>query len=326
VKGRDVYDNVWNGGLISRAGMFCEYHFSLSDMRMIMSGRLEINDAKATNIDPNFQAEYPENEKTEFNPSLSIGGTKYWNNDFSTGVWLGHAKRSGSITERYINSFPVGLDAYDMYGNPQLQAEINNQIDIILGYKTSVTSLQVSMFGSFLSNYISSVIDADLTPTMPTSPGVRRYVNIDDVFMTGFEIIWAQKLFADLKQKVSLAYTYAQDKVRNEPLSEIAPLDFRYSLSANYLANKLQPVFVFRHVYRQDRISMAFGETATPAFTLLDVGLTYNFHRSFGATLGINNLFDVAYYEHLNRRVKGQTFAIYAPGRNVYLTMFMDLM
>jgi len=50
-------------------------------------------------------------------------------NNYSVGLWLGRANRSGSLTERFINYFPVGLDPYEMIGNPQIRAETNNQLD-----------------------------------------------------------------------------------------------------------------------------------------------------------------------------------------------------
>jgi iron complex outermembrane receptor protein len=161
---------------------------------------------------------------------------------------------------------------------------------------------------------------------MPSSPGARRYINIADAFMTGFEFVWKQQLIAGLEHYLSIAYTYGQDKIRNEPLPEIAPLDLRYIISGDFINEKLIPVVTYRHVMSQDRISKAFGETKTSSFSVLDISLTYRVYQSLGVTLGVENAFNELYYEHLNRYVKNQPHPIYAPGRNFYISIFVDLM
>jgi iron complex outermembrane receptor protein len=326
MSGQTVYDNIWNDGQIIRTGLFGEYHHYFSQIKLVFSGRMEYNKAEAKDLDPDFAAKNQETSTTQFNPNISIGGHWGFASGFTAGLWLGHAQRSGSLTERYINSFPVGLDGYDMLGNPTLSPEINNQIDITLGYKSNQTELDLGLFVSFLDDYISSVIDTSLSPTMPSSPGVRRYININDAFMTGLEFTWKQQLIAGLEHHLNIAYTYGQDRTRNEPLPEIAPLDLRYTLTGSYLNNKILPMFTLRHVIKQDRISNAFGETDTPSFTLLDIALTYRLNQHFGATIGVENVLDELYYEHLNRFVKNQTYPIYSPGRNFYLSISIDFM
>ena len=182
----------------------------------------------------------------------------------------------------------------------------------------------LTFFSSFLQDYISSEIRPDLSPRLPMSPGVRQFVNIDNAFIGGFEASWSQLLFAGLQHNMSVAYTYGQDKVLNEPLPEIAPLDFRYTLMGSYIKNKLHPELVFRTVIAQDRISSNFGETATPAFTLLDFNVRYQVSKLLRVATGVQNLFDVAYYEHLNRNMSGSP--INAPGRNVFISLTLDLM
>ena len=153
------------------------------------------------------------------------------------------------------------------------------------------------------------------------SPGVRRFTNIKDAFKTGFEINWQQQILNNLEHQAGIAYTYAEDLEREQPLPEIAPLDFRYTLSGNYLNGKLSPELTFRYVLEQSRISPEFGETETPSFSKLDLRVGYQFSKSGKITGGINNIFDEYYYEHLTRSVRGENLAIYAPGRNAYVSV-----
>ncbi|MBK3516571.1 TonB-dependent receptor [Carboxylicivirga marina] len=102
-------------------------------------------------------------------------------------------------------------------------------------------------------------------------------------------------------------------------------MDFRYLLSGHYLNGKLRPELNLRHVLMQDRIAESFGETATPAFSLVDVSLNYAFNRHLELNFAANNLLDETYYEHLTRSVKGTSDAINAPGRNIIFTLVAKL-
>ncbi len=324
--GKIVNDNVWQNGQISKTGIFGEYHISKYHFEWILSGRLELNISGIDDSAPEFTEIYDETSSTQINPSLSIGGIKSFENDISLGFWLGRAQRSGGLTERYINYFPVGQDPYEMIGNPMLDPEVNNQLDLTLGWNTTVTAIDIDVFVSYLQDYISSVIDTTLSPRMPTSPGVRQFVNIDQAFKTGFELSWSQKIIQGLYHQLSMAYTYGQDLELAEPLPEIAPLDFRYKLMGTYFKNKLKPEIAFRYVLKQSRISTEYGETETPAFTVVDLKLSYHALKFLGMTVGIQNLFNQNYYEHLNRSIRGSAIPIYAPGRNFYVSLNFNFM
>lgn len=324
--GNTVTDNVWQSGKISKTGIFGEYHVRKHQFEWIFSGRLELNVSGISDSAPEFSDVYEDTETTQVNPSISIGGIKSFDKDLSLGFWLGRAQRSGGLTERFINYFPVGQDPYEMLGNPMLDPEINNQFDLTLEWKTPKFAIDVDVFIAYMQDFISSVIDTTLTAKLPTSPGVRQFVNIDNAFKTGFEISWSQKITRGLYHQLSMAYTYAQDLELDEPLPEIAPLDFRYKLIGSYVKNKLRPELSFRYVLKQSRISTAFGETESPAFTVVDLKLSYQILKIFGMTAGVQNLFNQNYYEHLNRSVRGSSIPIYAPGRNFYVSVNFNFM
>ena len=324
-QGRIFTDNVWQDGQITRVGMFSEYHLLRMGIRWVFSGRLELNASHISDPDPGFTSLYPETISTQINPCISVGGSKGFTDHFSLGLWLGRAHRSGSLTEKFINYFPVGQDPYEMVGNPTLDAEINNQADLNFQWKYQKSSIRLDLYAAYLQNFISSSIDTTLEPSLPTSPGVRRFTNIDKAFKTGFEASWTQQLFAGLSSQLSLAYTYGQDLVRSEPLPEIAPLDVRWLLSGHYMANRIQPYATFRYVVEQSRISSEFGESITPSFYLIDLGISFAITPVIRVKTGINNILDTLYYEHLNRSVRSVTpFPIYAPGRSFFLSFNLD--
>jgi iron complex outermembrane receptor protein len=258
---------------------------------------------------------------SQVNPNLSIGATRSLGQELKVGLWFGRAQRSGSLTERYINFFPVGIDPYEMLGNPTLAPEINNQVDLGLEWDKGEQRIKLDLFAAYLQDYISSFIDPSLTPRMPTSPGVRRFTNIEEAFKTGVELSYRQSLGLGIQQQLVMAYTYAQDLVLDQPLPEIAPLDIRYILSGQYLNDKLRPQATLRYVATQNRISPEFGETNTPDFMLIDLSITYQILKDLQFNIGVQNLLDRAYYEHLNRSVRGSNQPILAPGRNVNIAL-----
>jgi iron complex outermembrane receptor protein len=325
--GKTFIDNAWQHGRISKSALFAEYHLPGTQFNIVFSGRLELNHSKILDAGEEFTEVYPETESSQVNPGLSIGGIKNFNNDISLGIWLGRAQRSGSLTERYINYFPVGQDPYELLGNPKLDPEVNYQGDLTFEFRTSKTSVNIDIFASWLQDHISSEIDPNLSPRLPNSPGVRRFINIDQAFRTGFEIGWNQALGAGMGHNLSLAYTYGQDLGRKEPLPEIAPMDISYSLYSVFLKKKLRPELTFRHVIKQNRISTEFGETETPSFSILDIAINYKMTKFLRISAGAQNLFNEAYYEHLSRSVKGSMpQPINAPGRNYFMSLNYDFM
>jgi iron complex outermembrane receptor protein len=253
--------------------------------------------------------------------------TRSFNEQISLGLWLGRVQRSGGLSERYINYFPVGVDPYEMLGNPMLKPEINHEIDIRFHWKSHHSSIQLDLFAAYLLDFISSVIDTSLSPRMPGSPGVRRFTNINKAIKTGFEASWSQLLPAGLQHQLSMAYTYAQDLERAEPLPEIAPFELNFHLSGSYFKDRLMPYITFRHVLEQARISQEFGETLTPSFSLMDLGISFSVTKWLKISGGIQNAFDTLYYEHLSRSVRGSNpLPIYSPGRCYFVSFSLEWM
>lgn len=323
--GKVLTDNVWQDAQVQHTGFFGEWHIHQTGFQFMVSGRLGVNQSKSNDPDPRFENIYDNLESTIVHPSISAGGTRYFNKNISLGLWLGMATRSPGITERYINQFPVGLDPYEMLGNPDLRPEVNNQLDVVFQYETQNTGITINLFTSVLRDYISSEIQDDLTPAMPSAPGVRQFVNIKKATMAGFEVGWLQQYTRNLSHDLSMSYTYGQNQIQDEPLPEIPPFEFRYRLMGKFAKNSLQSEVMLRHVLKQNRIATSYGETETPGFTVVDAKITWHIRSFITATGGVQNLFDTAFYEHLSRSVRSaEARPIYSPGRSFYLTMTLN--
>jgi len=319
--GNTILDNVWQDSKISKTSIFGEYHFSLEDLYFVSSARFEYNEAKSRDAANEFINANSGTVPNRLNTSLSLGSTYDLSKQVRIGLWLGRAERSGSLSERFINFLPVDRDPYERIGNTKLNPEINYQADINLTWKRPKSELQISLFSSYINDYISSVIREGLTPRMATAPGVKQYINIDKAIMRGFEINFSQNLSQNFFHRINMAYTYGKNKEINQALPEIPPLDIRYSIGALLLKEKLRAEILMRHSLKQNRIAKDYGETESPEFSLFDFKASYHISDHIECKGGIRNIFDKTYYEHLSRSVKGSdNVSIYAPGRTFYAT------
>lgn len=323
--GNTLQDNIWQDSRIRKLGIFGESHFSAGEFYFVASSRLEFNQAKSNDKSSRFVETNPKGPSDKLNFSISLGSNYDLSKEVRMGLWFGRAERSGGLAERFINYLSIDRDPYERIGNTRLKSEVNYQIDYNFTWKRKQFELGVNLFSSFLHDYISSSIRTDLTPVMPTAPGVKQFVNIDKAVMRGFELSWFQNICPLVYHKINTAYTYGKNKDRSQALPEIPPLDLRYTLGGHFIENKLNIEFMMRHVIKQNRIASDYGESKTPAFSLLDFKASYIFSKKVQLIGGVRNIFDEAYYEHLNRSVKGSQEPIYAPGRSFYFTFTLDL-
>lgn len=321
MSGKTFVDNVWQDSYISKGGLFVEYHLTPGEWHYTLSGRMEVNQADANNPDPLFTINTNKTSSTDINPAISIGASRTIFSDMQVSLWLGRAQRSGSLSERFINSLPVGLDPFEMIGNPEISPEVNNQFDVSLKLEKPKFQLDVNLFTSYVSHFISSEIREDIAPRMASSPGVRQFKNLDAALLWGAEVRCLHQLFSGLGHAFTMAFTLGENLDDSSPLPEIPPMEISYRLIGSMFKSKLKPEALLRFVTEQDRVSEQYGETITSAFSLINIGIAYKPWKGLSIAAGVQNMFDEAYYEHLNRTFQtDKTKPIYAPGRSFYVT------
>lgn len=311
---------MWQDSHISKLGLFASYSVALGSNVLTTAARLDYNQAEAKDPAEQFAQLYDDLESSQLNPGISVGLQRDLGKTFNLGIWAARVTRSGSILERFSNYSMIGLDPYQVVGNPQIKPETNHELDVVLGFQKEKVQAEVTVFGSYLTDYITAV-KTDLPPTMMSSPGVRQIVNVDEVFKAGGEFAISHQLSPHFSHRVQLAYTYGQDLGLDEPLAEIAPLDVRYQAMGRFLEDKLQVNLSLRGVSAQDQVSAEFGENVTLGFTLVDLDASYPISDFMVIKGGVQNLFNEAYYEHLSRPLNVDKTPMYSPGRNLFLML-----
>lgn len=344
-------EDLWSNASIQNLGFFAEYRLQQNPfLDWIFAGRLDMNQAAS---DPMILknmmgGEMYRNDTVDSdftNVSVSAGMSYQVTTELSVDFALGRGVRNPDMVERFIILLPVGYDNYDYLGNPALKPENNHQADLTLKWVCDRSgSFRLNGFYSWITDYITG-IKVPPSQVMPQSKGVlgvKQFQNIDDAFMYGFEFVWISPSRFDWGANFSAAYTagrnpeairyvydngevVGQETVKNDPLPEIPPFEFNLRLDYKFLAGDLVPQIHVRAVAPQNRISLAYDEKKTPGFTTLGFNLDYRVNDLLQLAGGVSNIFDKAYYEHLNRRIIGSQAALYEPGRSFYLNVILNL-
>ena len=317
-------DDIWQDAVLRNIGVYSEMRYTFSATRSLLAGfRLDRVTSRADSPAPQFISEYgnlAEQNETTWGATLTLNQKLSPKTDLQIAV--GRGARTADITERYINHLTVGPDAYEYFGNPYLKPEVNYQSDITLSYRQQAFTLSSNIFYAYIDNYITARVDESLPRLyMPMSEPkyTRRFVNIDRARQTGFEINLTFTPHDRVLLRNTLSYTHATDLVSGEPLPEIPP--FAWTSSVRY---NTQAFFVegsLRLNAAQNRISEEFGESKTPGFTVVNLLMGKQLAKFASLNLAVENLFDVAYYEHLNRAYNNmlESGMLYEPGRNFKL-------
>ncbi|MFN4285210.1 MAG: TonB-dependent receptor domain-containing protein [Lacibacter sp.] len=318
--GKVFTDTVWQDARQWRTGVFADWYVQAGAYKLSFAGRVDAVQADANNVAAAFNKLYPATTATDINPSFSAGISRQFSSRVFAGAWLGRGVRSASLTERFINFLPVGLDPYEVVGNPMLQPEANLQQDVTVAWNHPNGSVEFNAYTSWVRNYITAVINPALQPRFASAPGVRQFINVKQARLHGFELSWTQRWLPVLQQNVTIAYTWGRNTITGNPLPEIAPLDARFRWEAPLQNGKWQPYALVRYVAAQNRVAPDFGERRTKEFSTIDVGVTMHPVKQLQLHIAAANLLNKTYREHLSRYINAQQ-PLNAPGRSFIVMM-----
>ena len=321
-------DKIWQDSKLNDVGLFAEGKYKLSDHSLITSGlRSDFVNASINDPEQDFLDLYGGEIKDQTEVNISGNLSLVYNiNDTQLQFAYGRGVRTASMVERFINHFNVGTDPYEYVGNPYLKPEINNQFEISINQKFTNIDFGATVFYSFLKDYITAVEDENLPRKfmpMLEPQFAKRFINVDNAMQAGFEIFFNYNFNSDFSFNSDISYTYGQNKDFDEPLPQINPLTAHLSLK--YEKEKYWVNLRSRLVDEQTRIAESFKEEETPGFTTFDVSAGFKPFKGFTVGGAILNIFDKAYYEHLNYSYINSDLLsgrILEPGRN--LTLYLN--
>jgi len=335
--------NLWKDAFILNSGLFAGFQSENRKFSYAATFRADLNYS-----DSGDTLEIIKQDVTYFKAepvskilfSLSASGSWAINEKARLSLGLARGTRAPDLQERYIKFLATGNDKYDYLGNPALKPEVNYQADLMFDYKLKSVSLFVNLFRSDVQNYITGTLlpPAVVRPVSMGAPGVKQFTNINRAVLYGFEAGMTTALTEFLSLALSTGYTHAYfptiEKIilengqatgtvelSNDPISEIPAFEVLMKTNYRFINGKLTPGISIRAVAAQKQVSEASYEASTPGYVLADISIDYKPCAFATFTAGVNNLFDKAYYDHLNRKLAGSDGKLFEPGRTLFINL-----
>jgi len=213
---------------------------------------------------------------------------------------LGHAARVPDANERYFALRRMGTDRV---GDPELDPSRNTGLDLGLLLERPGGSLRAHLFASRVDDYIAVRDQAQVESVVGVeSPAARTFRNVDATLLGGelaASVTLGRRLFLD----GDLSHVRGRQRARPDEglpstdLAEMPPLlgHLRLRLDDGTWWARVEGVLAAR----QDHVDALLGEEQTPGYAIANLGLGLRRGR-LQLTVGIHNVFDRYYVEHLS--------------------------
>ena len=231
--------------------------------------------------------------------------SQYPNHDVKTYIGLGYVERVPDYWELFSTAH--GNTGMSKPAFNDLKTEKTLQLD--LGYQQ-----QHGSFNSWMSGYAGLINDYILMSyhnhPMPGMGGhdhgsLSAGAKNVDATIAGAEAGLGYQFTDAVQADLSMAYAWGENTSDHTPLPQIAPLEGRFNL--RYVQDKYTLGMLWRVVARQDRISLNQGNIVgydmgeSKAFTTLALNASYNIMKNVDVSVGIDNVLNKTYTEHLNK-------------------------
>jgi iron complex outermembrane receptor protein len=211
--------------------------------------------------------------------------------DAKTYVGLGYVERMPDYWELFT---PKSGN-----GNPNTFKNIDTEktLQLDFGYQH-----EHGAFSSWASAYAGLINDYILTKYTSMTDAHTRNV---DATIAGAEVGMGYQFTDALQADVSAMYAWGENTTDNTPLPQISPLEGRLNL--RYVQDKYTLGALLRVVDGQSRISEREGNIVgydvkeSSGFGVLSLNGSYNLNKSVDVSVGIDNVLDKTYTEHLNQ-------------------------
>ncbi|SPJ21548.1 Vitamin B12 transporter BtuB [Prolinoborus fasciculus] len=271
-------------------GVFGELSYQLSDNNKLVSGvRLD-----QVNVD----AVQSQQERNETLPSAFIRFENHHpdHDDGKTYIGLGYVERMPDYWELF--SPKTGNDNVNTFAN----IDIEKTLQLDFGYQH-----EHGHFNSWASAYAGLINDYVLTTYKPTGMMgmLEAHTRNVDAIIAGAEAGIGYQFTDRLQADISAMYAWGENTTDNTPLPQISPLEARVNL--RYVQDKYNFGLLWRVVDGQNRISLNEGNIVgydnkqSAGFGILSLNGSYHVMDSVDVSVGVDNVLDRTYTEHLNK-------------------------
>ena len=209
--------------------------------------------------------------------TLASGATTY--------VGLGHVQRFPDYWEL------ISGKAGNVFAT--LEPEKTTQLDVGANWKGQNWQFWTSAYAGMVRDFI--LFD------YASNPSKARNI---DARTAGFELGGSYKLAPAWTAQATVAYTWGSNRSDSTALPQMPPLEARLGLDyaqGPWTAGALWRLVAAQHRYTQDQGNVVGRDMgASSGFGVLSLHASYRVQRQLKITVGVDNLLDKTYAEHLN--------------------------
>ena len=276
-------------------GAFGELAYQFNDHYKLVSGA-RIDHVKIDAIKLN-------DDRKETLPSAFIRlENQHPEHDAKTYIGLGYVERVPDYWELFSTAH--GNSGMSKPTFNDLDTEKTLQLDLGYQHQHGAFKSWASAYAGLINDYILLSYHNHATGHGHGSSFSAGAKNVDAT-IAGAEAGIGYDFTDALQSDVSLAYAWGENSDSNDPLPQIAPLEGRFNL--RYVQDKYTLGLLWRVVAKQDRISLNQGNIVgydmaeSKSFNTLALNASYNLVDDVNLAIGVDNVLDKAYTEHLNK-------------------------
>ncbi|ENU61427.1 MULTISPECIES: TonB-dependent copper receptor [Acinetobacter] len=287
-------------------GVFAELSHELSDNNKLVTGvRVDQVDIDALKTGQNRQETLPSG-------FIRFENTHPEHDDGKTYIGLGYVERVPDYWELFKTDYH-GITANTF---KQLETEKTLQLDLGYQHHHGAFNSWVSAYAGVIQDFIlmtypksgnsghSHPMNNDMGGMQPTKMNSADSRNIDAT-IAGAEAGIGYQFTDAIQADISAMYAWGENTTDNTPLPQISPLEARVNL--RYVQDKYNFGLLWRVVDGQNRISLNEGNIVgydnkqSAGFGTLSLNGSYHVMDSVDVSVGVDNVLDRTYTEHLNK-------------------------
>ena len=269
-------------------GAFGELSYAFNDQHKLVTGA-RLDQAKIDNL-------ATDTERKETLPSGFIRIESELAEHVKTYAGLGYVERVPDYWELFSTKYhqSTGTTFAD------LENEKTAQFDAGYQYEQGAFKSWASVYAGLIQDYILVAY----TPTGSMGRLEAKSRNVDAT-IAGAEAGVAYQLTDQIQADISAMYAWGENTTDHTALPQIAPLEGRFNL--RYVQEKYNLGLLWRVVAAQDRTSYREGNIIgydledSKGFGTLSLNGTYNIQKDLDLSVGIDNVLNKNYAEHLNK-------------------------
>ncbi|MGF2681673.1 TonB-dependent copper receptor [Acinetobacter johnsonii] len=273
-------------------GAFGELSYAFNDQHKLVTGA-RVDQAKIDNL-------ATDTERKETLPSGFVRIESELAEHVKTYAGLGYVERVPDYWELFSTKYhqSTGTTFAD------LENEKTAQFDAGYQYEQGAFKSWASVYAGLIQDYILVKYVETKNPKNQKEE-LKAYTRNVDATIAGAEAGVAYQLTDQIQADISAMYAWGENTTDHTALPQIAPLEGRFNL--RYVQEKYNLGLLWRVVAAQDRTNYREGNIIgydledSKGFGTLSLNGTYNIQKDLDLSVGIDNVLNKNYAEHLNK-------------------------